>query len=117
MIEINLPTKPASVNAIWRGRRFKTQLYLDYEKEISYLIKSQLPLKSKMQGEIEVEFIFHLKQYKRTDCDNLVKPLLDILVKNGIMEDDRKVVKVSAQKIMSNKDSIKIIIKKYDTTR
>lgn len=45
-----------------------------------------------------------------TDIDNLIKPLQDILVKNGIIEDDRKILSFNAKKFKSDKDYIEITI-------
>src|SRR3990167_1961409 len=94
MIQVSLRTKPLSVNKVWQGRRFKTREYLDYEKEILYL----LPHQKTMSGDVKVSIDFYLKSVKRSDVDNFVKPLLDILVKKKYIEDDRKVMELHLTK-------------------
>lgn len=108
MIEIKLPVKALSVNRVWQGRRFKTKAYQDYEKEIFY----QLPKTKQIKGEVEIYYKFYIKNYGLSDVDNFLKPIGDILVKAGIIEDDRKIVKLTAEKKRSKKDFIQITIKK-----
>ena len=108
-MKLELKAKPISVNQVWQGRRFKTKLYKDYEIEISWLLKKY---RGQIRGEIEIHYTFYIKNYSRTDCDNLVKPIQDILVKNGIIEDDRKIIYFSAEKIKSNIEKIEIEIYK-----
>jgi len=106
MIEIQ--AKPLSVNKVWKGRRFKTQDYKDYENELLYLIRPEPTL-----GYVSLSFTFHLtsRSFSRSDLDNFLKPLIDILVKAGCIEDDRKVLKISAEKKLAEEYRIDIEIK------
>jgi len=76
---ICLKARALSVNKCWRGRRFKTDTYLDYEIELFSELKKtkkiEIP-KGKMQVEIEVGL-----SSKLADLDNIAKPLIDILQK------------------------------------
>lgn len=68
--------KPITVNQCWQGRRFKTDVYKGYEKELLYrLPKAKMPLPP-----FKVEYEFGVS-YIGSDWDNPVKPLQDILVK------------------------------------
>lgn len=106
-MELKLAVKPLSVNVAWRGGpRYRTKDYLAFEKELSYL----LPNKHLDAKEFEIHYTFYIKNYGRTDVDNLIKPVQDILVKKGIIPDDRKIVFISAAKVRAKKDSITINI-------
>jgi Holliday junction resolvase RusA-like endonuclease len=107
---IKLEIKPLSVNAAWQGRRFKTPEYKHFENDVSLLIMAQKPGKF-IDTAVEVSYEFHIKNYLKTDVDNLVKPLQDVLVKKGIISDDRFIKKITAEKFKSSEDFINISIK------
>lgn len=93
--------KPMSVNCAWRGgRRFKTKDHLAYERELLWLLKGQPEVK----GFYEMEIIFHIKTYLRSDISNLIKVTEDIIVKSGIVEDDSKCLKLVLSKFKSDTD-------------
>lgn len=97
-----LKIKPLSVNAAWQGRRFKTKECNEYCKTLEML----LPRK-RVDGEYyALHLKFHLKNFARTDSDNLVKLLQDALVKKGMISDDRKIVKHILEKFPSSFDWI-----------
>ena len=78
-------TKALSVNKCWQGRRFKSQEYGIYEKEILY----KLPKKYRIpEGELRLALIFGVSS-KGGDIDNLVKPFSDILQKKYGFNDNR----------------------------
>ena len=96
---IQIHKKPLSVNACWQGKRFKTPLYKDYEKEILELLpdKYEIP-----EGDLQVRYEFGLNTM--ADWDNPVKPLQDILQKKYDF-DDRRIMKAEV---------IKKVVKKGD---
>ena len=96
---IQIHRKPLSVNACWQGKRFKTPLYKDYEKEILELLpeKYEIP-----EGDLQVRYEFGLNTM--ADWDNPVKPLQDILQKKYHF-DDRRIMKAEV---------IKKVVKKGD---
>ena len=89
---IQIHRKPLSVNACWQGKRFKTPLYKDYEKEILELLpeKYEIP-----EGDLQVRYEFGLNTM--ADWDNPVKPLQDILQKKYDF-DDRRIMKAEVIK-------------------
>ena len=99
MMTIQIHRKPLSVNACWQGKRFKTPLYKDYEKEILELLpeKYEIP-----EGDLQVRNEFGLNTM--ADWDNPVKPLQDILQKKYDF-DDRRIMKAEV---------IKKVVKKGD---
>lgn len=103
-------TKPLSVNKVWQGRRYKTKEYHQYERELGVL----LGRRNGLQGKVAVELDFHLRNASRTDIDNPVKPLLDILTKLDWFEDDRNIWDLHIRKHNSKSDKVGILIKPYE---
>ena len=89
---IQIHKKPLSINACWQGKRFKTPLYKDYEKEILELLpeKYEIP-----EGDLQVRYEFGLNTM--ADWDNPVKPLQDILQKKYDF-DDRRIMRAEVIK-------------------
>ena len=108
MIQRTIDIKPLSVNKCFQGRRFRTKDYLSYEKELSL----KLGKLEKIKGYITVVIELYLVNDKRTDIDNVLKPLLDILTKKGAWEDDRKIRELHIYKYPSKKDRLNIVIEK-----
>lgn len=105
-----LPFKALSVNKAWRGgARYRTKDYIQFEKDLGHVLP-----KEKVEGDVEVHYKFHLKNYSRTDTSNLIKCLEDIIVKTGLIEDDRKVIYLTARKVKSEVDFIEVEIKEYE---
>tara|TARA_R100000951_G_C2601997_1_gene168468 strand:- start:13 stop:348 length:336 start_codon:yes stop_codon:yes gene_type:complete len=96
---IQIHRKPLSVNACWQGKRFKTPLYKDYEKEILELLPEKYDIP---EGDLQVRYEFGLNTM--ADWDNPVKPLQDILQKKYDF-DDRRIMKAEV---------IKKVVKKGD---
>jgi len=112
MIKFTIYEKPMTVNRAWQGRRYKTREYRAYEELLLYRLRYMLPKKKPMKGKIVVRYRFYLRYAKTTDCDNLVKPLQDILQKVGCFEDDRQIYRATIEKIASKEDKIEVTIKK-----
>ncbi|MCP3660172.1 MAG: RusA family crossover junction endodeoxyribonuclease [Bacteroidetes bacterium] len=105
--------KPLSINKAYTGRRFKTEEYKQYTKDIGYLLLTQKKKIKKFNGLLLVKCNWYLKNWKSDDVDNPTKPLLDILTKMNIINDDRFIMELSLKKIPSSKDFIEIEIKPY----
>lgn len=87
MISQKVKIQPLSANKMFYGRKVKTAAYRNYEKELSFLLDK----KKRLGGEVEIVAEFHVKNMARCDTDNFTKPFSDILVKNKIIDDDRKI--------------------------
>ena len=94
MGKIKINVHPLSVNKCWQGRRFKTKDYLNYEEEVLYLIGRN----EMITGYVGVEYDFYIKNFKLSDVGNLEKPLTDIIVKAGLIEDDRFIITMKLTK-------------------
>lgn len=108
MIRISSDIRPLSVNEAWQGRRFKTPRYLGYERDLLLT----LPKMEMVHGNVHVELDFFYKRDKVRDLDNGVKPLLDILVKRGYIEDDRYIYELIVRKHKRNKEGVQVFIEK-----
>jgi len=109
MHKLVIKTRPLSVNEAWQGRRYKSPEYEAYESEVGYLLpKHTRP--APIEGKLEVRYRFHFKNHKARDWDNPVKPLQDVLVKLGIILDDRYIYRATVEKIPSSEDFVEIEI-------
>ena len=106
MLQIQLPLKPLPVSQAYFGKWKKTEKYRQFETDALWL----LPRNKKVSGEVEVFFRFYLKYYKSTDCDNLIKTVQDCLVKGGLIDDDKYIIALHAQKFPSVADYMEIDI-------
>lgn len=86
MKETKIMIKPLSVNEAWQGRRFKTEKYKAYIKELMFkLPKIKLP-----KPPYKIYFEFGFSNYS-SDWDNPIKPFQDVLqLKYGF--DDKEVL-------------------------
>ena len=88
-----LNIKPVSVNSVWQGRRFKTPVYNQYEKDLSILLpKMKIP-----EGKLEIKITYGFSN-KASDIDNPTKPFLDILQKKYGF-DDKRIYKMTLDKV------------------
>jgi hypothetical protein len=82
MVKINI--KPLSVNQCWKGRRFKTDKYKIYERNLFTLLPDiEIP---EPPYKVYYEFGFSSAS---SDLDNPVKPLQDILSKKYNFNDKK----------------------------
>lgn len=112
-MQIYIDIKPLSVNKAWRGRKYKTNDYLHYETDVYFL----LPNNQSVHGVVEIWYTFYLKNHKATDISNLIKLLEDVLVKKGIIDDDRFVYSFHVKKIPSPVDKINIEVLPLSTEK
>lgn len=97
--------KPLSVNEAWQGKRFKTNKYKAYEKELLLLLK---PLKIENRNlKISYEFGF---SNPLSDFDNPVKSMTDILQKKYGFN-DRYIMEANIKKVIVPKGEEYIFFK------
>ena len=108
MIQRTFKIKPLSVNKCFQGRRYKTNEYKHYERDLHALGCNF----ERITGDIEVIIEWYLKNDKMTDIDNPTKPLLDYLTKAGVWEDDRKIRELHLYKYHADEDYFRITINK-----
>ena len=77
--------KPLSVNEAWKGKRFKTDKYKNYESRLLLMLpKLSIPNDCHLVAIYEFGF-----SSRNSDWDNPVKPLQDILQKKYGFNDSR----------------------------
>lgn len=106
---VNLDIKPLSVNKVWQGKRFKTQEYKKYERDLLFILPNiELPTPP---FSVYYEFGF---SSSASDIDNPIKPLQDILQKRYDF-DDKHIFEmiVRKTKVKKGKEYIKFIIKSF----
>jgi len=82
---MELKVKPLSVNDAWQGRRFKTEEYKAYEKNVFY----RVPFK-RIPEDVDLAAVYEFWfSNDASDIDNPVKPLQDILQKRWKFNDKR----------------------------
>ena len=76
--------KPLSVNEAFKGRRFKTDQYKNYELNVMMLLRNmQIPA-----GELELSITAGFST-RAADIDNIAKPFIDILQRRYDFNDNR----------------------------
>lgn len=82
MIRINI--KPLSVNALYRGRRYKTKAYEEYERAVFF----SLPKMKVPDGPIYLQIEAGMSN-RRADLSNVIKGFEDLLGKKYGFNDNR----------------------------
>lgn len=100
MIKQKIKIKPLSVNKLWRGRRFKTSFYKDYEIELMYSLKKR----KKIEGKLKLNIVFGVKN-RNSDLDNLLKACTDILQKKYGFNDN-KIYEINCKKVITKDEFI-----------
>jgi Holliday junction resolvase RusA-like endonuclease len=94
--------KPLSVNQAWCGKRFKTNLYKQYEHDVLLLLPKIKIVEPPYRLNLIVGF-----SNKASDIDNILKPFLDILQKKyGINDKHIEVLHIEKQIVTKNNDFI-----------
>lgn len=91
--------KPLSVNDAFKGRRFKTNLYQEFEKEMML----KLPIKYIGIPPYILTFEFGFSS-KGSDLDNVLKQTIDCLSKKYKFNDNQ-IYKIEASKFIVEKGS------------
>jgi Holliday junction resolvase RusA-like endonuclease len=99
--------KPLSVNQAWQGKRFKTDKYIRYEKEILNLLPN-VPTENP-PFKFEITFGF---SNKLSDIDNPLKPILDCIQKKYKIN-DRDIYELNVKKEIVKKGFDFIDLKIY----
>ena len=81
----HIKIKPLSVNKAWKGRRFKTKDYTDYETELLTLLPCNISIPD---DNIKLSIKYGMSN-AGADIDNPIKPFLDVLQKKYGFNDNR----------------------------
>lgn len=104
-MDIELNIKPLSVNQVWQGKRFKTDKYTKYERDLLLILPKS---KKQFPDMLRIELFFGFSN-AGSDLDNPVKPILDILQKKYGFN-DKSVFELNIRKcnVEKGKEFIKI---------
>lgn len=93
-----LPLPPSQNNMFINGRagkgRFISPLYKAWKNEASMC--AYLQNKARIEGPFAVQINAVRPDKRRRDIDNLIKPLVDLLVSQGFVTDDSEMQQVTA---------------------
>ncbi|MHA2009947.1 MAG: hypothetical protein ACW980_21750 [Promethearchaeota archaeon] len=108
-MSVKLRVKPLSVNEAWKGKRYKTDQYKAYEKELMYLLKYlDIP-----DGKIQITILWGVSNIG-SDWDNPIKPFIDVLQKKYGFNDSRIYRGVVGKvKVPKGKEFIEFEIESY----
>lgn len=106
MIRQTIEIPPFSINMAYRGRRFATKEFKQWQREGLLLMAR----KNTIKGDVSMHIDFRVKHPKMKDLDNLVKTAIDLTVKKGWIKDDRQVQYLQVCKLKSRQESITIFI-------
>jgi len=114
--EIMLPFPP-SVNSLFtnrRGGRAKTKAYDAWIVEAGTQLMTQRP--KKHLGAVNVAITVGLPDKRNRDLDNLFKPILDLLVRHQVIQDDSvKFLKAISMKVSNSFTGARILITEADS--
>ena len=106
MKQIEIEIKPLRISMAYKGRRFKTNEYKEWQNEFTLLIGKHSPI----CGKIALTAEFYIKNDKMSDIDNFFKTLLDTLKDTKVIEDDRFIYEIHSYKYHSKREFIRITI-------
>ena len=106
---MKLDIKPLSVNDAWKGRRFKTDEYKKYERDVLLLLKPMVIPEGELVLDLEWGF-----SSRGSDFDNPIKPFTDCLQKKYGFNDNRVVEsRIKKVKVKKGDEYIKFRIYQY----
>ena len=106
---IRIDIKPLSVNEVWKGKRFKSVKYMNYEKKLMFMLpRIMLP-----EDELSLSFIVGFSN-SGADIDNVLKPFIDVLQKKYRF-DDKRIYRILIEKtiVPKGKEFIEFTISRY----
>jgi Holliday junction resolvase RusA-like endonuclease len=83
-MDIKLQIKPMSINAAFKGRKFRTEEYNIFIIKCLRLLPDKIEIPDKTNIKLALEFGF---SSKASDIDNCVKTFIDCLVKKYKVDD------------------------------
>lgn len=91
---------PPSVNHVWRmgnNRMHKNRIYAAWMNTAAWTVKQKaMQAGGTILGDVKVRIGFWPRNRKR-DIDNMLKGICDALVRGGAIEDDNRIIHISAE--------------------
>ena len=102
-----LHIKPFSVNKAWKGRRYRTDEYKKYKRDVLNLLQK---LDIDFKNELSIDLVFGFSN-SGSDIDNPLKPLLDIMQDKYKFNDNQIIeLHIKKEKVKKGSEFIKIRI-------
>jgi Holliday junction resolvase RusA-like endonuclease len=108
-MNFKIPIKPMSINAAFKGRKFRTKEYDIFIVNCIRLLPKEIDIPDKENIKLAIEFGF---SSKASDIDNCLKTFIDCLVKKYKV-DDRFIYELHVFKTIVKKDEEFIRFKIY----
>ena len=83
---MRLNIKPLSINDAWQGKRFKTDKYKKYERDLLLILPRDYPVPK--DGNLRLYVLWGLSS-SLSDWDNPIKPFVDVLQQKYGFNDKR----------------------------
>lgn len=118
LITLELEGLPPTVNLLYRnfrGRRYKTASGRKYQERTAALIRREWRGKPAYIEPVELRITFTTNDRRKWDVDNRVKALQDCLSLAGVIEDDRQINILHAERQQGKKTATLIEVKAIDT--
>ena len=90
----HIKQKPLTINQAWQGRRFKTEVYKNYETILFLLLPKELKIP---KGKLTAKYLFGVSNVN-CDYDNFIKAFQDILQKKYKFN-DKKIYSAIIEKV------------------
>jgi|WetSurMetagenome_2_1015567.scaffolds.fasta_scaffold01987_3 Holliday junction resolvase RusA-like endonuclease len=103
-MNITIPLPPP-LNATYRygnGKYYKVAKVRDWEDETGWMIKKQLKKHKILEGDIYISIYMYLKRDR--DIDSSIKPVLDLLQKLKIYDNDSQITFMNVTKEFDKKN-------------
>ena len=112
MISMTLPY-PISVNAMYANvpgkGRVKTERYKTWLNSAGWSLRAARP--ERVSGPYKLEIVLHVADARRRDLDNTVKPVLDLLVTHGLVDDDTHCMELHVRKQASATAYAEVVVR------
>jgi Holliday junction resolvase RusA-like endonuclease len=101
-----IPIKPMSINVCFQGRRFRTTTFKKWQDMVLF----SLPAGASDSKNISMSIYIYLRDMRRSDLDNYIKPIIDCCVKRGLIIDDRYIRYLEVIKKHREEEGFEVII-------
>ena len=108
---VKFDTYPPSANRIWRyvnGRAIKSAEYRTWREAQEWAVKAQR--EPTVIGAYTAHIMVNRPDNRKRDLDNLLKPIGDVLVAAGIVEDDSLCQKLTVEWVRGQSCPVKCFI-------
>ena len=95
---MKIDIKPFSVNDAWQGRRYRTDTYKRFKRDLTLMLPS-IKIDSKAYLRLDITFGF---SSSGSDIDNPLKPFIDVITVNYKFNDNR-ITELNIKKVLVKK--------------